>query len=573
LAKFDKKLAGILSKSGLLPEDKREALLEEAEKSNGSLTALLMEKGVCKEEEIVVAVAQELNYHPIPLQQVQPDRAAMEHLTVEQCKTYQVVPVAKNGKLLTVAMANPFDVLILDDVKIVTGCEIIPVVATDVAVQKVLQAWNKDEVDATEQMDQLLSGADEAGSNLELKEEKDDDRLDLTEDIKSEGSPVVKMVNLLILQAIEQRSSDIHLEAFEKRVRVRYRVDGALAEVNSLPKKLHPSLVSRIKIMSNLDIAERRKPQDGKFQMRVKGRQVDFRVSILPMVHGEKVCIRILDSSGLSLSLESLGFEPQALDDFRWAVSQPYGMLLVTGPTGSGKSTTLYSAVKEVLCVEDNITTVEDPVEYQLDGVNQVPVSEKRGLTFAAALRSILRQDPDTVMIGEIRDKETAEIAVKAALTGHLVLSTLHTNDAPSTVTRLVDMGIDPFMVSSSVLLVSAQRLLRKLCTECRAPFTPPRERVLEIGCKEEEVESAAFHEPKGCGRCKHGYKGRFAILETMRMREDIRRVVIQGGSALDLRAKALEYNMITLRRCALLNAMRGKTSIEEVLTMTLDEG
>jgi len=299
---------------------------------------------------------------------------------------------------------------------------------------------------------------------------------------------------------------------------------------------------------------------------------VDFRVSVLPMIHGEKVCIRILDSSGLSLTLDALGFEPQALEDFRWAVNQPYGMLLVTGPTGSGKSTTLYSAIREVMRVEDNITTVEDPVEYQLEGINQVPVSEKRGLTFAAALRSILRQDPDTVMIGEIRDKETAEIAIKAALTGHLVLSTLHTNDAPSTVSRLIDMGIDPFMVASSTILVSAQRLLRKLCNECKERFEPPRERLMQIGSREDEVGSATFFRAKGCGRCTNGYKGRFAILETMRMREDIRRIVIEGGSALDIRGKALEHNMITLRRCALLNSMRGKTSIEEVLTMTLDE-
>jgi len=495
---------------------------------------------------------------------------ALEKLTEEQCKSYQVLPISKLGKILTVAVANPFDVLILDDVKIVTGCEIVPVISTDVALKRAIKNAFTEEVDTGEQMDQLLAG--DGASDLQLTEAKEDDGLDLAEDLKSEGSPVVKLVNLLIMQAIEQKASDIHIEPFERRLRVRYRIDGACQETVSPPKKLHAAIVSRIKIMSNLDIAERRKPQDGKYQMRVKGRQVDFRVSVLPMVHGEKVCIRILDSSGLSLSLESLGFEKQALDDFKWAVKQPYGMLLVTGPTGSGKSTTLYSSVREVLSIEDNITTVEDPVEYQLEGVNQVPVSEKRGLTFAAALRSILRQDPDTVMIGEIRDKETAEIAVKAALTGHLVLSTLHTNDAPSTITRLVDMGIDPFMVASSVIMVAAQRLLRKLCLECREKITPPRERLLEVGIKEDEIESGQFHLAKGCGRCNAGYKGRFAILETMRMREEIRRVVISGGSALDIRGKALEADMITLRRCALLNSMRGKTSIEEVLAMTQDE-
>ncbi len=572
MAKFDKKLATILVRRGVLDEGQSVDLLAESERENRSLTEAILNKEICGEAEIIGAVAREVNYHPVSLEKVTPSPPALERLTEEQCKTYQVIPLAKLGKLLTIAVANPFDVLILDDVKIVTGCEIIPVVSTDVAVKAAIQRAFQEEVDTGEQMDQLLAGSEDAVDSLQLQELKDDDDLDLTEDIKSEGSPVVKMVNLLILQAIDQGASDIHIEPFEKRLRVRYRVDGCCRETVAPPKRLHPPLVSRIKIMSNMDIAERRKPQDGKFQMRVKGRQVDFRVSVLPMVHGEKVCIRILDSSGLSLSLESLGFEQQALDDFRWAVNQPYGMVLVTGPTGSGKSTTLYSSVREVLRVEDNITTVEDPVEYQLDGVNQVPVSEKRGLTFAGALRSILRQDPDTVMIGEIRDLETAEIAIKAALTGHLVFSTLHTNDAPSTITRLVDMGIDPFMVSSSVILVAAQRLLRKLCTECRVKFSPPRERLLEVGVKEDEVDSAVFFEAKGCGRCSNGYKGRFAILETMRMREDVRRSIIDGGSALDIRGKALEMNMITLRRCALLNAMRGKTSIEEVLTMTLDE-
>ena len=569
MAKFDKKLGAILTKCALLSEEQKDDLLAESERNNQSLTEVILERKICDEQTVVSAIAGEMNIHPISLEKVKPNPTALEKLTEEQCKSYEVLPISKLGKVLTIAVANPFDVLILDDVKIVTGCEIIPVVATDVSLKKAIKDAFTEEVDTGEQMDQLLNA--DTADDISLTEMKEED-MDLSEDIKSEGSPVVKLVNLLIMQAIEQKCSDIHIEPFERKLRVRYRLDGACYETVSPPKKLTPAIVSRIKIMSSMDIAERRKPQDGKFQMRVKGRQVDFRVSILPMVHGEKVCIRILDSSGLSLSLESLGFETVALEDFKWAVRQPYGMLLVTGPTGSGKSTTLYSSVREVLSVEDNITTVEDPVEYQLDGVNQVPVSEKRGLTFAGALRSILRQDPDTVMIGEIRDKETAEIAVKAALTGHLVLSTLHTNDAPSTVTRLVDMGIDPFMVASSVIMVAAQRLLRKLCTECREKFVPPRERLLEVGCKEDEIESGNYHKAKGCGRCKNGYKGRFAILETMRMRESIRRVVIAGGSALDIRGKALEADMLTLRRCALLNAMRGKTSIEEVLTMTLDE-
>jgi type IV pilus assembly protein PilB len=337
---------------------------------------------------------------------------------------------------------------------------------------------------------------------------------------------------------------------------------------------MHNAVISRIKIMAGLDIAERRIPQDGKFQMKVEGRQVDFRVSILPSIHGEKVVMRILDSSGLARSLDALGFEPQALGAFQRSVSASYGMVLVTGPTGSGKSTTLYSAVKEVLCVEDNIVTVEDPVEYQLEGVVQVPVNAKRGLTFAAALRSILRQDPDTVMIGEIRDAETADIAVKAAITGHLVFSTLHTNDSASSITRLVDMGIDPFMVSSSVLLVSAQRLLRKLCENCKAPLDapPPKEHLLEIGFLPQDLPNLKLLKPVGCPRCSNGYKGRFAILEALEVDDTIRRMIIEKKSAIDIKAAAMKKGMLTLRRTGLLNAMRGKTSLEEVLRMTMND-
>jgi type IV pilus assembly protein PilB len=334
------------------------------------------------------------------------------------------------------------------------------------------------------------------------------------------------------------------------------------------------AIVSRIKIMASLDIAERRKPQDGKFQMRIDGRQVDFRVSVLPVVFGEKAVMRLLDASNLQLNLESLGFEPQSLEDFRYAIAQPYGMILVTGPTGSGKSTTLYSAVREMLTVDENFVTVEDPVEYQLDGVNQVQVNVKRGLTFAGALRSILRQDPDKVLIGEIRDTETIDIAVKAALTGHLVLSTLHTNDAPSTISRMVDMGVDPFMVGSATLLVSAQRLCRKLCQHCREAIdTPPEARLRAIGFSDEDLEGdLQFYEPNGCPRCSNGYAGRFAVLETLPMTEDIKRTIIEGGSSQAIKAVALDNGMLTLRRCGLRAAAGGRTSIEEVLRVTLHD-
>jgi len=379
-----------------------------------------------------------------------------------------------------------------------------------------------------------------------------------------------------LIQAIKRRASDIHIEPFESSVRVRYRIDGACVEVEAPPKKLHNAIVSRIKIMATLNIAEKRVPQDGKFQLRVEGRQVDFRVSVLPVVHGEKVVLRILDVSNLALTLDDLDFEKKSLEDLRGMLRQPYGMILVTGPTGSGKSTTLYSAIKEVMTPEKNIMTVEEPVEYQLYGVNQVSVNIQRGLTFAKALRSFLRQDPDTIMVGEIRDLETAEIAIQAALTGHLVLSTLHTNDSAGTVTRLVDMGIEPFMVASSLLLVSAQRLGRRLCDKCREPYPepPPEEFLVKIGYTKEEAHQLRLFQAKGCARCNNkGYRGRFAMLETLVIDDGVQRLVLKGASSLDIKQYALEeQNMVTLRRSGLLSAMRGKTSIEEILSVTRDE-
>ncbi|MFH1998949.1 MAG: ATPase, T2SS/T4P/T4SS family, partial [Planctomycetota bacterium] len=404
--------------------------------------------------------------------------------------------------------------------------------------------------------------------------EYNEDSDDLELNVADEGAPVVRLVNMIIANAIRDGVSDIHIEPFEKKIKVRYRTDGVLKEVMSPPKTMQNPIVSRIKIMASLDIAEKRKPQDGKFQVKMDRKQVDFRVSILPVVHGEKVVLRLLDATNLTLNLDSLGFEPKALEDYRHSIVQPYGMILITGPTGSGKSTTLYSAVKEIWSPETNLVTVEDPVEYQLDGINQVPVNPKRGLTFAGALRSILRQDPDVILIGEIRDAETIEIAVKAALTGHLVLSTLHTNDAASTITRMIDMGLDPFMVASSVLMVAAQRLARVLCPACKERIDAPLERLLDIGFTEEEAKSAEIYRAVGCSRCSQGYKGRFALLETLRLTDALKRMIIDGKSAVDIKKLGAQQGMLTLRRCGILNVMRGKTSIEELLRVTMaDEG
>ena len=565
--KFDKRLKSILSRRKLLGEDVLGECLAKAEDSDRSLTQVLLESQATTEDALLNVLSEETQLPPINVYKVQPNEGLAEVLPENLAKYYGVIPISRMGNLLTLAVSNPFDILQIDDIQIVTGCDIRPVLSTDVSIQKAIpEVYNRGQ----QMVQDLLENIDDP--EVELKESKSE-----VEDIgnldgDAAQAPVVKLVNLIIFQGVQSRASDIHIEPLEKQVRVRYRMDGVLVEKLSPPKKMHNALVSRIKIMSGLDIAEKRKPQDGKFQIRANGRQIDFRVSTLPLIHGEKVVLRILDSSNLTLSLDSLGFEKKALDDIRYAIAQPYGMLLVTGPTGSGKSTTLYSAIREVLNPKDNIITVEDPVEYQLEGVNQVQVNVKRGLTFAAALRSILRQDPDTILLGEIRDKETVEIAVKAALTGHLVFSTLHTNDAPSTITRMVDMGVDPFLAASSVACVAAQRLARKLCDDCKKPMevVPPAEHLLQLGFPRSELKSLELYEPVGCQRCAAGYKGRFALLETMPLSTEIQRIVIEGGSALDIRNKAIEQEMITLRRCAILNAIRGKTSLEEVLRVTI---
>jgi len=568
---FNKRLKSILVRSGLMSEDEAIEATEHAQKQGTSLSRMILESHRLDERTLVGAISSAMNIPPIDLAKVEASAEALEAMPQDMATYYGVLPVAKVGNILTVAVANPFDIVKLDDVHLVTGCELRPVVSTDLAIEKAIsRSYSPGEQEFSNIMENVQDLGIEVSS---ASVEEESDTLDMSEIAGSEDSPVVKLVNLVIYQAIKGGSSDIHIEPFEKRVRIRFRQDGVLREISSPPKKMQNAIVSRVKVMCGLDIAERRRPQDGKFQLKVDGRQVDFRVSVLPVVHGEKVVMRILDAGSLALSLDGLGFEEKALNDFRNAINQPWGMILVTGPTGSGKSTTLYSALKEIMSVEDNIVTVEEPVEYQLDGINQVPVNIKRGLTFASALRSILRQDPDVVMVGEIRDTETADIAVKAALTGHLVLSTLHTNDAASSVTRLVDMGIDPFMVASSVVLVSAQRLARRLCDQCKEPFKPKnRDNLIRAGFLEDEIEDLTLYQAKGCRRCTDGYRGRFALLETLPVVDDIKRMVTEGASSLDIKHKALENGMLTLRRSGILNAIRGRTSIEEVMRVTMGD-
>jgi len=568
---FDKRVIRIIDEAGAVAHEDLEGIVEVADKDRIPVTSALLKKDLLEENELLGLIADRLRVTPISLMDCVLDPNVVKVVARELANEHHLIPVSRIDDTLTIAVSNPFDVVVLDQLRNTTGCELRLVLSLEETIGRALnRVYNP----GAAELEAVMGRMDDS-SKIEVTDNDDVAELNLEAIAKNEDeSPVIKFVNLIIYQAIKDRVSDIHIEPFEKVVRVRYRGDGVCAEAFRPPKALLNSIVSRIKIMCSLDIAERRKPQDGKFQIKLEGRQVDFRVSVLPTVHGEKVVMRILDAGNLALSLDTLGFEQKALDDFKSAIESPYGMILVTGPTGSGKSTTLYSAVKQILSDESNFVTVEDPVEYQLFGVNQVQVSEKRGLTFSAALRSILRQDPDVVMIGEIRDTETIEIAIKAALTGHLVLSTLHTNDAASTITRMIDMGVDPFMVASATLLVSAQRLARRLCKYCKQPVPKSSvDRLMTIGFTEEEAETSELFRAVGCSRCKGGYAGRFALLETMPLNEELQRLIIQGKSALDIKLCAMhEFDMITLRRCAVLNSIRGHTSIEEVLRVTMPD-
>src|SRR5688572_15028536 len=570
--KFYQRIRKVLVKHGALDEAKADEAAAAAEQQNKPFADLVLEREFCTDMGYLSAIAIETNMPPVDVDKVLWDEDALQVINQELASYYGVVPVSKVGNILTLAVGNPFDILKLDDVRTLTNCELRPLVSSDRSIRRAIaKAYNPEAA----QMEKVLGDLeDESGSTVELKKEAQDEQIDLSAISDDSGeSPVVKRINMIVANALKGGASDIHIEPYEKSISIRYRMDGVLKHQQAPPRSMHNSLVSRIKIMSSLDIAERRIPQDGKFQVRFEGRQVDFRVSILPTVHGEKAVLRILDSSSLNIGIEKLGFEPDAESAFRKALAASYGMLLVTGPTGSGKSTTLYASLREVLDPEENVCTVEDPVEYQLEGVIQVPVNVKRGLTFAAALRSLLRQDPDTIMIGEIRDFETADIAVKAAITGHLVFSTLHTNDAASSITRLVDMGIDPFMVSSSLILVAAQRLCRKLCDRCKKPVEaiPLFEDLLKMGFREEDRGNVELWTATGCSSCANGYRGRFAILEALPVDEDIKRLVIERRSAMEMKKFAIaNKGMLTLRRCGLLNAMRGRTTLEEVVRMTM---
>src|SRR3984957_11752939 len=513
---FGERIADVLIEDGLLLPTQLAEAMDLQKKQGGRLLKLLTDKQYVTEQDLVISMGRCLDVPPINLSKVRVPQEVQDLVPKDMARQYKLAPVCKLGNKLFVAMADPLNVLALDDLRQRTKLEIVPMITTERSVSEALSGVNS----ASAAMDQMLKEAAETTDEIqEVKQKRDDIDLDQLAH-ESEDAPVVKIVNLVLVQALKEKASDIHIEPFEKSLKLRYRVDGNLIEASSPPKSLQLPIASRIKILAGLDIAERRLPQDGRFRIRVSGKEVDLRISLLPTVYGEKIVIRLLDKGALSGSVNQLGMDEYTLAAFKKAIDAPHGMILVTGPTGSGKTTTLYSVLSELNSPEYNIVTVEDPIEYQLAGINQVAVKADIGLSFADALRSILRQDPDIVMIGEIRDNETADIAVKAALTGHQVLSTLHTNDAAGAITRLDDMGIEPFLISSSILLTCAQRLIRRVCPNCREDFTPEQEVFDKL---ELENDGSTFYHGMGCDRCKRrGYVGRAAIIEVLPISEAI---------------------------------------------------
>jgi len=571
---FGERIADALVEDGLLSLKQVEELLEQQKKEGTRLLKLILEKSYVSELDMVVSMGRVLNVPPVNLGRIGIPQEVAGLVPREMATNHKVLPVARLDNKLFLAMADPLNVLALDDVKRSTKLEVMPMIASEKAILDKLN--NLDGGRST--MEDIIQDAQrQAKEEAEAEEDSLEISREVSEEMNldqlaasSEEAPVIKLANLVIVQAIKDRASDIHIEPFEKTVRLRYRIDGALVDMTPPPKNLQVALASRIKIMSNLDIAERRLPQDGRMRVRVGGRDIDLRVSFLPTVHGEKCVMRILDKTSLSASLEKIGMDTDTYRRFKAAVDAPHGLILVTGPTGSGKTTTLYSALNVLNSPEYNIITVEDPVEFQIGGINQVPTKKEIGLTFANALRSILRQDPDIIMIGEIRDQETAEIAVEAALTGHQVLSTLHCNDAAGAIARMDDMGIAPFLISSAVILSCAQRLMRKVCPICKDPLTYPPKMFEDLGIDPSFFEGVSLYRGRGCDRCKNtGYSGRLAIIEAMSVTDDIRRLVIQRASAHEISKVAIALGMKTLRMVALEKAREGISTLEQTLIIT----
>src|SRR3954464_7840616 len=591
----------LLKEKLITPEQLQQALTQQ--KSNGGkLGYNLVKMGFVKDEQITALLSKQYGVPAINLASFKIDLTIIKLVPTETARKYQIIPLSRSGSTLTIAMTDPTNVFAMDDIKFMTGYTVEPVVASEVAITDAIEKYypsGKAGAAGGAAAPGAKGGKPGApgavtGSTLEMAsrglEELQNslgggaDDVEVLEELQEisaealarqgEDAPVVRLVNVVLMSAIQKGASDIHIEPYEKERRFRYRIDGILYNIMSPPMKYRDAIVSRVKIMSKLDIAEKRLPQDGRIKIRYnesgEPKEIDFRVSVLPTLFGEKVVLRLLDKDKLMLDMTKLGFEPESLEKFKRNIENPYGMVLVTGPTGSGKTNTLYSALQALNTNETNIMTAEDPVEFNLVGVNQVQMKEQIGLNFAAALRSFLRQDPNIILVGEIRDFETAEIAIKAALTGHLVLSTLHTNDAPSTTSRLVNMGIEPFLVATSVNLIQAQRLIRTVCKNCKEETHVPVEGLIEIGFSADEAGDIKVYRGRGCATCNNtGYKGRIGLYEVMEITEDLRELIIIGASAMELRRKAIDLGMITLRESGLCKLRQGITTIEEVVKET----
>ncbi|MGB3562353.1 MAG: type IV-A pilus assembly ATPase PilB [Thermoanaerobaculia bacterium] len=567
------RIGELLVKAGKITQEQLQDALTAQQKEGGRLGTHLVKLGFIEDEELVEFLSQRYGVPAINLNEVEVDEGIIKIIPPDVARKYTIIPVSKAGAKLTIAMVDPTNVFAMDDIKFMTGYNVEPVVASDSSLRKAIDNYygSTHSIELKKVMEDL---ADPDEADLEVLD--DEEELDL-ENIQqqSEEAPVVRLVNIILTDAIKRSASDIHIEPYEKEYRVRYRIDGILYEVMRPPLKLREAITSRIKIMARLDIAEKRLPQDGRIKIKTRfaGRvkDLDYRVSVLPTIFGEKVVLRLLDKDNLMLDMTKLGFEVESLRHFEQAIFRPYGMVLVTGPTGSGKTQTLYSAISRINSPETNIMTAEDPVEFNLVGINQVQMKEQIGLNFAASLRSFLRQDPDIILVGEVRDFETAEVAIKAALTGHLVLSTLHTNDAPSSINRLMNMGIEPFLVASSVHLIVAQRLVRRICNNCKEPLEIPPQALENIGFDKAEIGTLRLFKGKGCERCTGtGYRGRLGLFEVMPIDEGMRELILSGASASELRVKAEEDGMISLRLSGLQKIRDGATTIEEVMRETI---
>jgi type IV pilus assembly protein PilB len=562
-----KKIGELLVQEGLITTAQLERALKEQHQGGDRIGAVLIKLGFITEDVLVEFIARQFHVPAVNLAKLEIPKTIISLIPADIVEKYQAVPFGVMGNTLNVAMADPGNLFLIDDIRFLARKNIQVHVAPESVIQKVIgQQQTK-----VEELDDVL-GMLRDEVDLDIVETTEDVDLSFLEDA-AEQAPVVKLVNLILMDAIRKQASDIHVEPYEKSMRVRFRIDGVLYEIMRPPMQYKNAIISRLKIMSRLDIAERRMPQDGRIKLKAKGQEMDFRVSVLPTLFGEKVVLRLLDKSALQLDMTKLGFEPSQHKLFREAIYLPYGMVLVTGPTGSGKTTSLYSALSELNKTSQNISTAEDPVEINMMGINQVQIHEAIGLNFAAALRSFLRQDPDIIMVGEIRDFETAEVAIKAALTGHLVLSTLHTNDAPSTIIRLLNMGIESFLVSSAVNLVVAQRLVRRVCAECRTEEDVGAEALLELGVKEEELGTFKCYKGEGCVACNNtGYRGRMALYEVMPLHEQIRELVLLGASAAEIKKESIRLGMITLRRSGINKLKQGVTSIEEIIRSSVKD-